>query len=549
MKLQRLKLLSPFRGLKKDFTLQFQKLEAVNSIEPICFVGLNGSGKSNVLECLCEIFYYLESYVNYPQEFNSKKNTDDALFKKEFGFEIEYELDEFGSRQATEFFEVKLTHDKPFQLNLRIIKKPDALPELYAFQEAENFELRDKSQLLKTLGQLLPTRVVGYSSGQNELISNPFFKIDFRYYEQLLAVASETSGQTYSELNRMFYMDYESNKLITICNYLFRFKGVTPNNKLQHINKELKINDLHRFSITLRKPKNIKIAPQLNNEVDNIRKCATSYETLQSGNSEVIRLDFLVNEITRQAFEEYFRSAYELYKIFYSLRLYNVSLYPVAIRKEILQAGLGPNLSAKLPIPADNELIFHINNIEFTKYEVNEPVSYRHLSDGEHQLLHVMGTIILMDSSRSLFLLDEPETHFNPEWRSKFVSLLNKCIGSQEQGALKREQEIIVTTHSPFIVSDCRAGKVLIFEKGKSNSVKVSHPDINTFGSSVNQITSKVFKKKETIAGLATQRLEELNTQFSKKELTKKQIMNELDTLGDSIEKMIFIDEINRKRQ
>ncbi|QYS86155.1 AAA family ATPase [Flavobacterium oreochromis] len=59
MKLKSLKLHSPFRSLQSGFEIDF--LNEYNSDKlwdfmPYCLVGRNGSGKSNILEVLAEIF-------------------------------------------------------------------------------------------------------------------------------------------------------------------------------------------------------------------------------------------------------------------------------------------------------------------------------------------------------------------------------------------------------------------------------------------------------------------------------------------------------------
>src|SRR5438045_8241908 len=100
--------------------------------------------------------------------------------------------------------------------------------------------------------------------------------------------------------------------------------------------------------------------------------------------------------------------------------------------------------------------------------------------------------------SNSLFLLDEPETHFNPDWRSSFISTLRDCLDEKDNSILR---DILITSHSPFIVSDCVSDNVLIFKKpkGKNKTVKVSRPDFKTFGASVNLLTQQIFHKEETI--------------------------------------------------
>ena len=62
MKLISLKIRSDFRSLKNGFEINFHSLndEDFSQFHPFCFAGLNGSGKSNVLEALAEIFYFLD---------------------------------------------------------------------------------------------------------------------------------------------------------------------------------------------------------------------------------------------------------------------------------------------------------------------------------------------------------------------------------------------------------------------------------------------------------------------------------------------------------
>lgn len=68
MKLLKLKIDSEngFRSLGKGFEISFHQssdLSILNTFRPICFVGLNGCGKSNVLEALSLIFYHMELCV------------------------------------------------------------------------------------------------------------------------------------------------------------------------------------------------------------------------------------------------------------------------------------------------------------------------------------------------------------------------------------------------------------------------------------------------------------------------------------------------------
>ena len=66
---------------------------------------------------------------------------------------------------------------------------------------------------------------------------------------------------------------------------------------------------------------------------------------------------------------------------------------------------------------------------------------------------------------------------------------------------------MLITTHSPFLLSDSPPEQVLIFEKSDGHTVRVSRPDYNTLGASINKITLKTFGKKETIGGFAQQKM------------------------------------------
>lgn len=67
MKLIKLKIGERFRSLPSNFEIKFQpEFDGLDVLEfrPYCLVGLNGCGKSNVLEALAHIFYHLELCVS-----------------------------------------------------------------------------------------------------------------------------------------------------------------------------------------------------------------------------------------------------------------------------------------------------------------------------------------------------------------------------------------------------------------------------------------------------------------------------------------------------
>ena len=84
MKLISLKILGDnFRSLSSNKLYEFNYSFRENRLSTKIFAGLNGSGKSNFLELLADIFYYLEV-------FHLKNTTSTQKRSKNIGFEIEY---------------------------------------------------------------------------------------------------------------------------------------------------------------------------------------------------------------------------------------------------------------------------------------------------------------------------------------------------------------------------------------------------------------------------------------------------------------------------
>ncbi len=169
------------------------------------------------------------------------------------------------------------------------------------------------------------------------------------------------------------------------------------------------------------------------------------------------------------------------------------------------------------------------------------------LSDGEHQLLHTIGLCLLYRHESALFLLDEPETHLNPDWRASYISTLRAALEA-DKGTSEVMREILLTSHSPFIISDCQQENVIIFQKDENGTVIHDRPTFQTFGASANSITMRVFGQKETIGAFAMRELRTFRKRLDEGEDPDQLIREVNQTLGESVEKILFINEaLNRK--
>lgn len=536
MKILRLKSTSRFRGLSKGIDLSFRNPQdnftPEDTREPICLVGLNGSGKSNTLQTICEIFYYLELQTIADKK-ELKRLTDRY---QHLHFEIDYAITSNKWKFASSRRIQEVEFNGSESIVIRCVKEIGKQPQINAISYSD--EEKSISLTKEMWPEVLPSRVIGYSSGQNELISNAFIKLNFHYFDSFQKSSGE-SALTDLQLNRMFFMDYESNELVVLANFLFDHDLSKENS----FKKKLRIKDLRSFSIKIRfqdyKYAFVKFPSSLNVGVENLKKCATVVLDNQAEDRDrEIDLFFYSDEAVKKAFKEVFKTPFELFKLLYSLRLLNIHCIGIDQRTRIKRAPQGTNLSDLIPKPASEFLIFRIEGINFLRTHGSDPIYYKQLSDGEHQLLHTIGTLKLMNESDSLFILDEPETHFNPEWRSKMVSMI------VENNKLDSEmKDYFITSHSPFVISDCKPNNVYIFNKNDKDEVTVktaAQKRINTFGTSVSILTEEIFNKNESIADYSLAALNEIkNRNFrSLKQIDKAK--EDARVLGDSVEKTLL---------
>ncbi|NLD51159.1 MAG: restriction system-associated AAA family ATPase, partial [Clostridiaceae bacterium] len=290
---------------------------------------------------------------------------------------------------------------------------------------------------------------------------------------------------------------------------------------------------------------NIKKDETIESVIDKLKKCATCYNDELKTDNKTIILDYFVSEATHKAFKHHFESASKLYGIFYLLNSLNAYAIPSYQRKRIMKSKSASTLAGIIPKTTDDNLVFRIENILLCKNGVKEPIHYRKFSDGEHQLMQTIGAVLLIDEPGTLFLMDEPETHFNPQWRSKFVSTLNKITENEAAG---RQQELILTTHSPFILSDCQTHNVFKFER-KDGIVKAENPKVHTYGTSFSILYKEIFDKENTISDLAAENIERLKNESIETSEDIERIKDEVLELGESAEKFFLLSYLNKKEK
>jgi|GEM_PF-750626 Predicted ATP-binding protein involved in virulence len=588
MKLISVKILGEnFRSLSSNKLYKFNHaISDEKKLSTKIFAGLNGSGKSNFLELFSEIFYFLEVC-----HLDTVSSTERA--NKGFGFEIEYLLpktviglellfekdltevkedyinsnlsltkftrkkfEKAYSSQINELRRIEVeklikTFIKEEFIHVRIEKALDGVPTYYLVSQDGK---KTPRQLHSKTQEALPTKVIAYTSGQNELLSNPYHKLKYHYFRTFEDRKNHGYGEKLADSHRLFFLDYNTNFSIFVANVLIANKE-----KTKILKEALKINDLQSFRITINTDelykKVIPVNEKLATDLRKLKLCATSWIEKKIDDNRLLVMDFTINDATKEAFEFHFHNAFDLFKVFYELEIFNLYLVEKKTRDLLLQVHKSYNFSDELSKPDPSRLVFRIEKIFIRKSMDNDfpfkNIYYKALSDGEHQFNEVIGTILMMEQEGCLFLIDEPDTHFNPKWRAKLIKMFNQmaAVAYDAKGNITkvRKQEIIITTHSPFVISDSSKEDVYRFSK-VNGIIDYSNPIEQTYGASIAVILDEIFDKGETISYMAKKELDEMLDNVDDvgelREIIQKLNLN----FGDSVEKFDLFSKIKNIR-
>jgi len=129
------------------------------------------------------------------------------------------------------------------------------------------------------------------------------------------------------------------------------------------------------------------------------------------------------------------------------------------------------------------EVSFELVNTQGATHSLDD------LSEGEKQLLSVIGGLKLFNQPESLVLLDEPDTHLNPAWSWEYESLLKEALSdAQKEGSM-----VLLATHDPIVISGMTKEQVLIANIIE-NRLSYIHPIRDPRGQGVaNVLTSEFF--------------------------------------------------------
>lgn len=555
MKLLSIELFGQYKGLK-DQVFDFSTVKGDVAV----LIGANGSGKSQVMELIAEAFAYIERLQR--QDFRVRMPLG-------YDFRVTYEM-------ASSRYEGLRRFVMDTRNRLRIaVHQLAGQPHDGVAHPAQGAWSEITSD--GSLEELALPRVIGYASGMSENLQRAFMRNALQYFdvirvranlkkelaqpevdeEATLAInerflkrnpgifAAEgedpESGlfrlrETDTAIPRNLFLDYDCAAL------MIAILGMLPHAVRDEVWDEIRFRhparvvlryDLRGQATALDNARDIKRLIELAGP----NRCTPISPRTSEQEYELLELDYLAGNIEIDfqdpeviyRMSESSREPAQWFSALYKLQLLGVDEWSGTVKRELrrdsFQGHVEKPLKGKLPLSV----------LELRMSDGERTVGFDDLSDGELQLLLTLGAVRLFGDDETLFLYDEPETHLNPSWRTRFHLHFEKA--NEANG----KAQAIISSHSPFLVSSLPREAVFHFKKVEGVT-DMTNPPGETFGASFDVLIKKHFNLRATISETAVQ---EIRARLADRQSTNKHKLDWLeDSVGESMERSYLINKL-----
>jgi len=454
-----------FKNLKQ-FKIDLDENE-LNTV----LLGQNATGKSNFIESLVLIFKYLDL---------SKSGSTPRF--PEFEYELKYKC-----RGHNISIDCKINEEtKKFVYEIHVDEVKQSYKSFFTNKEI-----------------YLPKYVFTYYSGISNKLKDHFDENQRNFYNK--AKAKGVTKEDVEDFRRMFYVQLVHSYFVLLAFYTFE-EEKTKN----FLSKYLNIENLESVLFKFQKPE--------------WQKKSNFQDEFMWGAEGLVR-EFLEKlwEISLapidilEEYKESFRDSSNKQKEY---------LYLYVPTKEKLQElnkfyHTNTELFKALESTYISDLIDEVR-VKVRKTNVNNEITFKELSEGEQQLLTVLGLLKFTKDKETLVLLDEPDTHLNPLWKWHYLDLLNDIYKNDtDTGREDKTTQIIINTHDPLVIGGLRKEQIRIFRRNSENGDVTAEPsDITPKGLGVAGILTSELFGLPTILDSETQALldERNNLLFKKSE-------------------------------
>lgn len=425
MKLDKL-WISKFKNLK-NIEIDFDQDELVTVV-----IGWNGAGKSNVIEALVIIFRDLDLHK-----------------APSFSYKLEYICR--GNRIV---IEAKTTDIKKEQYKV-LIHRADDINDIITDKYTEFFNNKERAYL--------PSNVFGYYSGPSDRLANHFYEHQRKFRDQLLYPDKHGLDEKTLPLRPLFYAQKVHSNFVLLSFFLGQDENVK-----RFLKEKLFIEGIESVLFVLNKPD----------------------WSSKEGDPRFWNATGVVRPFLDRLFSASLAPMRKAIKVPHPMKKSPENIDALFLYLKDLEAlqEVGTQTSDKDFFKL-LESIYFSNLIHEVRIRVkvknkngtDETLTFRELSEGEQQLITVLGLLRFTRDDESLFLLDEPDTHLNPAWSMEYINFLKEVAGfnldrkEDEDDKDKAETDavdnshIVLATHDPIVISTLKQEQIKIMKRDEDS--------------------------------------------------------------------------------
>ncbi len=387
----------------------------------------------------------------------------------------------------------------------------------------DGIKVKSRADFFRKKDDYLPRHIFIYYSGISDRLKNLYSEHEKRYYTEI--IKKDAKYEKFDRIRRIFLVQNIHASFALIAFFMFKDR---EQETIKFLKDELKIHDFGSALFVLKQP-----------EWSKVRK-----ETDRFWNAKGLVRRFLEDLWLFSLAPIYNEERVSAnYKKAERLNL----LYLYLSDKESFQSLVDLKYTDKIQLFNALESI-HISDllqdvkIKVLKENVDGELAMGELSEGEKQLLTVLGLLKFTKDEESLILLDEPDTHLNPLWKWKYLNYIDHVVKRPES------TQIIFCTHDPLVIGSMEKNQVRIFQRTNTGQTRVIEPDVSPKGLGVAGIlTSELFGLSTTLDKETQEKLNRkryLQGKLNRAKLTKSEIV-EYNELKEFLDQLGFYDQTN----
>ncbi len=430
-----------FKNLK-NVTIDFDQDHWVTVV-----IGWNGTGKSNVLEALAIIF----------RDLIGKKRTP------AFAFQLAYRM---GAGENLRHIHIDADPDRekePFTIHVATDAQARGEGTLTPFIEGEApvSALRGKTirltAFLNADNEYLPRYVFSYYSGESPRM-HEVFRPYLENYDSKLRNGEDPG------LKRLFYAMPVHSQFVLLA-FLIQQSDVVRAFLDDHLGLDPD-EGIESVLFVLRQP------PWKSKAVDGDPRFWNARGVVRDFLSRLYDIALAPVEISRRVSTSIWNKETLQFKYLY--------VKDIAALRSLVGNQSPAQFFRDLESTYVSELIEEVR-IRVRLKKNDGSVTFRELSEGEQQLLTVLGLLRFTAEDESLFLLDEPDTHLNPRWCVDYLNYLKSFVGQNSEG--QDNSHIVLTTHNPLAIAELVKEQVqILYREAGSRSVRAENPAVDPKG-------------------------------------------------------------------